>query len=88
MKVLCFTALMICSICVSGVDVLMKNGVKIWNDRVYVLNELPAEYNFKKPVPAQHCSQYNIVFPAGPQKALVAICSSAGAAGVEKKIRS
>ena len=85
MKVLCFTALMICSICVSGVDVLMKNGVKIWNDRVYVLNELPAEYNFKKTVPAQHCSQYNIVFPAGTQKALVAICSSAGAAGVVKK---
>lgn len=85
MKILCLTILILCSWCMSGADVVMKNGVKIWNDRVYILSELPAEYNFKKPVPSQHCSQYNIVFPAGTQKALVAICTTAATAEVVKK---
>ena len=85
MKSLFTLTLLICAVCAAKADVLMKNGVKIWNDRVYILNELPSEYNFKTPVPAQHCSQYNIVFPAGTQKALVAVCSSAGAAEVVKK---
>ncbi len=79
MRFLFFLTVLICSASIIKADAPVKNGVKVWSDRSYILNGLPAEYNFKMPVPAQKCEQYNIVIPAGTKKALVAIYSSAGA---------
>ena len=61
------------SILATAADVLMKNGQKVWKDRPYTLSGLPESILFKNPVPEQACNGYSLTFPAGCQKALIAL---------------
>lgn len=75
MKMLFFLALTMTSILFSD-SVIMRNGAKVWKDRAYTLDGLPDYLQFKNPVPEQACDGYKLVFPAGCQKALIAILES------------
>lgn len=82
MKRLFFFIVLTAAILASAANVNMKNGGKVWNDRNYLLEELPESFQFKNPVPEQACTGYKIVFPAGCSKALIAIVDSAKGAAV------
>ena len=68
-------------------SVMMRNGEKVWSDRAYTLDGLPAQWRFQKPVPVQACGGYQIKIPAGCRKALIAIHDSAAGAGVAARYK-
>ena len=80
MKKMLLLAVLACCAVLTADDLLMKNGVKAWSDRGYIVTNLADSFQFKKAVPAQKCSGYTIVLPKDTKKALIAVCASNAAA--------
>ena len=77
--------LLACCAVLTAEDLLMKNGVKAWSDRGYIMTGLADSFQIKNAVPVQKCSGYSIVLPKGSKKALIAIFNNANAVPVIKK---
>ena len=76
-KILLLFLLAICGVLFAG-ETVLKNGVKAWSDRQYIISNMPENLKLEKGVPLQRCSGNLINFPAGTRKALIALCDTPG----------
>ena len=58
MKKLLFSVTLIAFGMAFAESLIMRNGSKVWRDRAYTLDGLPANIQFKNPVPDQACGGY------------------------------
>jgi len=82
MKKIVFIALLLSCCGIFAADAVMKNGVKAWSDRQYIISNMPESLKLEKSVPVQRCSGNLINFPAGTRKALIALCDGPGLANI------
>lgn len=75
-KSLCIALTLFGLMIYAGESIVMKNEVKAWSDRNYVISGLPAEWQFSKLVPAQSCEGYSLSLPSGTKQALIGLYSS------------
>ena len=84
MRTLIAIFFLLCNILVYADSITMRDGVKAWSDREYLISDLDGIFQPQKSVPVQKCTGFTIIIPRGTTKALIALYSSKGAADMAK----
>ena len=84
MRTLIAIFFLLCNILIYADSITMRDGVKAWIDREYLISDLDGIFQPQKAVPVQKCTGFTIIIPRGTTKALIALYSGKGAADMAK----